>query len=128
MRPPSLTTTPIDRSLGRLPRSRHRGATLATLLPVANPSVDEGQQIHAGTEQGKSVVDRVCFAPSWWIIAFDGATGERTLIGRLYRGYTISTMGSIIGPVWAFFDCWAGGAVLAWLDSLIAGRRGGRNE
>ncbi|MDQ7011139.1 MAG: hypothetical protein Q9M29_04905 [Mariprofundaceae bacterium] len=27
------------------------------------------------------------FAPTWWIIAFDGVTGEATLIGRLYRGY-----------------------------------------
>ena len=27
---------------------------------------------------------------TWWIIAFDGATGEPTLIGRCYRGYEIS--------------------------------------
>jgi hypothetical protein len=29
------------------------------------------------------------FALTWWIIAFDGATHEVTLIGRLYRGYTL---------------------------------------
>lgn len=26
------------------------------------------------------------FAITWWVIAFDGATAEPTLIGRLYRG------------------------------------------
>jgi hypothetical protein len=34
---------------------------------------------------------------TWWIIAFDGATGETTLIGRLYRGYNMSSSGSVIG-------------------------------
>ena len=28
------------------------------------------------------------FFLTWWVILFDGATGEATLIGRLYRGYT----------------------------------------
>ncbi|MCD4676238.1 MAG: hypothetical protein K8S18_09635 [Desulfobacula sp.] len=37
------------------------------------------------------------FLLTWWIIAFDGATGEITFIGRLYRGYSISPIGSIIG-------------------------------
>ncbi len=44
------------------------------------------------------------FALTWWIIAFDGAAGERTLIGQLYRGYSISPAGSITGLIWAFFD------------------------
>ena len=44
------------------------------------------------------------FFLTWWIIAFDGATGEATLIGRLYRGYTISAVGSLIGLIWGFFD------------------------
>ena len=30
------------------------------------------------------------FFLTWWLIALDGATGEITLIGRLYRGYNIS--------------------------------------
>jgi hypothetical protein len=62
------------------------------------------------------------FALTWWIIAFDGATGERTLIGQLYRGYSISPTGSIIGLIWAFFDGLAGGAVFAWLYNIIAQR------
>jgi hypothetical protein len=60
------------------------------------------------------------FLLTWWIIAFDGATGEITLIGRLYRGYNISPLGSIVGLIWAFVDGLIGGAVFAWLYNLIA--------
>lgn len=60
------------------------------------------------------------FALTWWIIAFDGASGEITLIGRLYRGYRITPVGSLIGLVWAFFDGLIGGAIFAWLYNLLA--------
>ena len=60
------------------------------------------------------------FFVTWWIITLDGATGEPTLIGRLYRGYTISAVGSVIGLIWAFFDGLIGGAVFAWLYNKIA--------
>jgi hypothetical protein len=60
------------------------------------------------------------FFLTWWIIAFDGPTGEVTLIGRLYRGYTISAIGSLVGMIWAFFDGLIGGALFAWLYNLLA--------
>jgi hypothetical protein len=59
------------------------------------------------------------FLLTWWIIAFDGATGEPTLIGRLYRGYSISPAGSFIGLIWAFVDGLIFGAIFAWLYNLI---------
>ncbi len=62
------------------------------------------------------------FIFTWWIIAFDGATGEVTLIGRLYRGYSISPMGSIIGLLWAFADGLVAGAIFAWLYNLVTSR------
>ena len=62
------------------------------------------------------------FFLTWWIIAFDGATGEITLIGRLYRGYSISPFGSIVGLIWAFVDGLIGGAIFAWLYNLISER------
>ncbi len=62
------------------------------------------------------------FFLTWWIIAFDGATGEATFIGRVYRGYTVSPRGSFIGLFWAFFDWLIGGAIFAWLYNVIAGR------
>ena len=62
------------------------------------------------------------FSLTWWIIGFDGSTGEITLIGRLYRGYSISPAGSLIGLVWAFWDGLLFGAIFAWLYNLVCGR------
>ncbi len=62
------------------------------------------------------------FFLTWWIIAFDGATGDITFIGRVYRGYSISPAGSFIGLIWAFIDGLIGGAIFAWLYNFIAAR------
>ena len=59
---------------------------------------------------------------TWWIILFEGATGQVTLIGKIYRGYNISITGGLIGLVWGFFDGLIGGAILAWLYNLLAGK------
>lgn len=61
------------------------------------------------------------FCLTWWLILFEGATGEPTLIGRIYRGYSLSATGSLIGLAWAFVDGLIGGAVFAWVYNLIAG-------
>jgi hypothetical protein len=62
------------------------------------------------------------FLLTFWIIAIEGATGEPTLIGRLYRGFTISPAGSFIGFTWAFVDGMIGGAIVSWLYNLISTR------
>jgi hypothetical protein len=62
------------------------------------------------------------FFLTWWIIMFDGPTGEVTLIGRLYRGYSISPTGSVIGLLWALLDGFVGGAIFAWLYNRIAAK------
>ena len=62
------------------------------------------------------------FLLTWWIMAFDGITNELTLIGRLYRGYSISPVGSLIGLVWAFMDGLIIGAIFAWLYNLLSSR------
>lgn len=64
------------------------------------------------------------FFLTWWLIAFDGATRELTFIGRLYRGYTISPIGSVVGLVYAFFDGLIGGALFGWLYNKAAGSIG----
>ena len=33
---------------------------------------------------------------TWWIIALEGSTGAVTPLGRVYRGYCISPLGSVI--------------------------------
>ena len=68
------------------------------------------------------------FLLTWWVIAFEGVTGEPTLIGRLYRGYSISPMGSIIGLIWAFIDGLIGGAIFAWLYNLISASTSSKEE
>lgn len=66
------------------------------------------------------------FLLTWWIIAFDGITGEPTLIGRIYRGYTISPVGSLIGLLWAFIDGMIGCAIFAWLYNFISNSMSGK--
>ena len=60
------------------------------------------------------------FTLTWWIIGFDGTVGEPTLLGRLYRGYSISPAGSFIGMAWAFGDGLIIGAIFAWLYNLVS--------
>ena len=62
------------------------------------------------------------FLLTWWIIAFEGSTGDITLIGRIYRGYSISPAGSLIGLVWAFVDGLLFGAIFASLYNFAVGR------
>lgn len=59
---------------------------------------------------------------TWWIILFDGASGDHTLIARVYRGYNISYSGSLIGLAWGFFDGLIGGALFAWVYNMFASR------
>jgi hypothetical protein len=59
---------------------------------------------------------------TWWIILFDGASGSITFIGKIYRGYSISLGGSLIGFIWAFIDGIIGGAVFAWLYNGLSER------
>jgi hypothetical protein len=63
------------------------------------------------------------FLVTWWVIAFGGgSTGEPTFLGRIYLGYEISPLGSVIGLVWGFVDALIGGAIFAWLYNVIATR------
>ena len=68
------------------------------------------------------------FFLTWWIIAFDGATGDITFIGRVYRGYSITPVGSLFGLAWAIPDGFVGGLIFAWLYNLTTTRLSGRKE
>ena len=65
------------------------------------------------------------FLLTWWVIAFDGATGQVTFLGHLYRGYSISPIGSLIGLAWALPDGFVGGVVFAWLYNVLLPRVSG---
>ena len=62
------------------------------------------------------------FLLTWWVILFEGASGVKTFIGLVYRGYSISPVGSLIGLAWGFVDGLIGGAIFAWLYNLLVAR------
>jgi len=62
------------------------------------------------------------FCVTWWIMLFEGPSGELTLIGRVYRGYNISALGSVIGLAWALADGFIGGLLFAWLYNATSKR------
>ena len=65
---------------------------------------------------------------TWWIIILYGSSGEPTTIGKVYIGYCISPLGSVIGLVWGFVDGLIGGAIFAWLYNLFATRFAGTKQ
>ena len=62
------------------------------------------------------------FLLTWWVIIFEGASGTKTVLGIVYRGYSISPVGSLVGLAWGLVDGLIGGAIFAWLYNLIAPR------
>ena len=65
------------------------------------------------------------FLITWWIIMFDGQqVGETLVLGQIYRGYDVTTMGSFVGLAWGFVDGLVGGMIFAWLYNLLATRLG----
>ena len=63
------------------------------------------------------------FFVTWWIILFDGTASGPIWISRIYRGYSVTPLGSLIGLIWGFCDWFIGGLVFAWLYNKIAGAR-----
>lgn len=60
------------------------------------------------------------FCLTWWIMLFEGATGDQLLIGLIYRGYSVSAVGSLIGLGWGLVDGYIGGLVFGWLYNKLA--------
>jgi hypothetical protein len=65
---------------------------------------------------------------TWWVMAFDGSSTDPTWIGHIYRGYSLTLAGSLIGGVWAFGDGLIGGALFAWLYDVFGSRRAGAHR
>lgn len=60
------------------------------------------------------------FLLTWWIILFEGPNQDPNLLTHIYRGYSITPVGSLIGLIWALLDGVIGGACIAWIyNSLI---------
>jgi len=101
---------------------------MQTMRELTRRSVKDGQTIAKIDPKAFGLTSGILwglglFSLTWWIIAFDGASEKPTAISKLYRGYTISPSGSVIGLVWAFFDALIGGACFAWLYNMFAGSK-----
>ena len=60
------------------------------------------------------------FLMTWWVILFEGMTGDATFLAMIYRGYSISGLGSLIGLLWGLCDGFVGGLIFAWLYNYLA--------
>jgi hypothetical protein len=65
------------------------------------------------------------FCLAWWVILFDGTGGTVPLLGLMYRGFTFTPMGTVIGLLWALPDGFVLGALVAWLYNSFSGARSG---
>lgn len=67
------------------------------------------------------------FFLTWWMIAFDGPSAGPTFIGKIYRGYSITGAGSLVGLVWGLVDGFLGGFFLAWLYNSFMPQSGAQS-
>ena len=60
------------------------------------------------------------FLLTWWLIILEGANAASTFFMRMYPGYSMSLLGSLIGLVWGFVDGLICGFIFAWLYNKLA--------
>ena len=61
------------------------------------------------------------FVGTWWLILLEGVTNDRTFIGRIYPGFSLSPGGSVMGLLWGLVDGAICGAIFAWLYNRLRG-------
>ena len=59
------------------------------------------------------------FLITWWVILFEGAGNVELPIVYVYRGYSVTPIGSLIGLVWGLIDGYISGVIFAWVYNLI---------
>lgn len=57
-----------------------------------------------------------------WARVFDGPNGPTIWLSHVYRGYSLTLVGGLIGAAWAFVEGVIGGAIFAWLYDAIDAR------
>ena len=68
------------------------------------------------------------FFLTWWMILFEGITHDVTLLGRWYRGFTVSPVGSLVALGYGFVDGFMLGLLVAWLYNKLAPRFRSKDE
>lgn len=62
------------------------------------------------------------FLITWWVILFEGSSSDPISIGKVYRGYNFTPLGSVIGLGWGLLDGLIGGAIFAALYNCLSGK------
>jgi hypothetical protein len=62
------------------------------------------------------------FGLTWFMIVLDGISYEMTIIGRIYRGFTVSPVGSLAALFWGFLDGYLLGLLIAWIYNKLLPR------
>lgn len=62
------------------------------------------------------------FLMTWWVIIFEGASTEGTPIAHVFRGYSLTPIGSLAGLIWGLVAGIIGGLIIAWMYNLMATR------
>ena len=61
------------------------------------------------------------FLFTWWVILFEGyGTVVPQWISIVYREYSITPLGSLVGLIWGLVEGLIGGAIFAWLYNKLA--------
>jgi len=68
------------------------------------------------------------FFLTWWMILWEGASHDVTLLGRWYRGFTVSPAGSLVALGYGFVDGFLIGLLVAWLYNKFAPRFRSKDE
>lgn len=68
------------------------------------------------------------FFVAWWMMAFDGVTHEPTFLGLMYRGFTLSPLGSLVALAYGFVDGFMLGLLVAVLYNWLAPRFKARSD
>lgn len=61
------------------------------------------------------------FCAAWWLILVEGSGAAPLPLSRIYLGFTITPLGSLVGLVWGLVDGAIAGAIFAWLYNRLAG-------
>lgn len=65
------------------------------------------------------------FLAAWWLILLEGSGADPVPLSRIYLGFSITPLGSVVGLVWGLVDGAIAGAIFAWLYNTLSGRFGG---
>lgn len=64
------------------------------------------------------------FLTTWWLIGIGGPIDTPMLMERIYIGYHVTAVGSLVGLVWGFVCGAICGGIFAWLYNFLAERIG----